>query len=350
MQIENDVSLAPWTTLGLGGRAGRVATIQSESDVTEALVEPDAVDRGVIVLGGGSNVVIADDGLDALVLRIAIRGVSVSLTDGRAAITAAAGERWDDLVAQTVAEGYSGIECLSGIPGLVGATPIQNVGAYGQEVKDTVLRVRAYDRTTDAVVTLTPAECEFGYRTSRLKTETDRFVVTEVTFGLTAKDESAPIRYPELARALGVEEGETAPLARVRDVVLGLRRGKGMVVDPADPESRSVGSFFINPVLTDTELEQLESRAAEAGSVPRYAAGRGSWKVPAAWLIERAGFSRGHGTDHVRISRRHALALVHAGGGTTRELLALAREIQHGVEARFGVRLTPEPVLLGCSL
>jgi UDP-N-acetylmuramate dehydrogenase len=352
MRLEHDVPLAPWTTLGLGGSAARVATLTREEDVPEALREAEAAGEPVLVLGGGSNVVVADEGVrDALVLRVAMRGLSVEPHAGGVRLTVAAGEPWDDVVAHAVDSGHAGVECLSGIPGLAGATPIQNVGAYGQEVADTIESVRAYDRDARAFVTLEPAACAFGYRTSRLKT-TDRFIVTAVTFSLPRSADSASIRYPELARALGVAEGAAAPLRTVRDVVLKLRRGKGMVVDPDDPESRSAGSFFINPILGDAALAQLEARVAEAqvGPVPRFAAGDGRWKVPAAWLIERAGFTKGYGPGPVRVSARHTLALVHAGGGSTRALLALAREIQRGVEARFGVTLTPEPVLVGCCL
>jgi UDP-N-acetylmuramate dehydrogenase len=351
MDLAHDVPLAPWTTLGLGGNAAHVATITHESELEEALRTAESAGQRVFVLGGGSNVVIADEGLDALVLRIAMRGITVAVKDGRATVTLAAGEPWDPFVAQAVDSRYSGVECLSGIPGLVGATPIQNVGAYGQEVKDTVVQLRAFDRQARALVTLTAEECAFGYRTSRLKT-TERYIVTAVTFAFDVRDESSPLRYPELARAMAVHEGEKAPLAAVRQTVLHLRRGKGMVVDPADPESRSVGSFFVNPILGSADLSALERRLEGAGhaAIPRFPSGDDRWKVPAAWLIERAGFHRGYSHGAVRVSAHHTLALVHAGGGTTRELLALAREIRDGVRARFGVTLSPEPVMVGCVL
>jgi len=351
MHFDRDVPLAPLTTLRLGGSAARVAVVERESDLVAAFSEAAALGAPVFVLGGGSNLVVADEGWNGLVVRMATCGARTVVEGGRARVTVAAGERWDAFVDRAVADGLTGIECLAGIPGLVGATPIQNVGAYGQEVKDTVSGVRAYDRETRAFVDLTPAECAFGYRTSRLKT-TGRYVVTEVTFTFAVSRESAPIRYPELARALGVGEGETAPLDRVRDTVVALRRGKGMVLDPLDPDTLSAGSFFVNPVVDAAGLTRVEARARILGAkeVPRYAAGKGLFKVPAAWLIERAGFARGYGGGRVGISGKHTLALVHRGGGTTRELLELAREIQRGVTEAFGVHLEPEPVMLGCAL
>jgi UDP-N-acetylmuramate dehydrogenase len=350
MRLEHDVPLAPLTTLRLGGIAARVAVIEREGDVPEALAEAERAGLETFVLGGGSNLVVADEGVSALVLRMASRGVDVKVEDGIARVTLAAGEPWDAFVSRAVGERFAGVECLAGIPGFVGATPIQNVGAYGQEVKDTVASVRAYDRAVRAFVDLTPAECDFGYRASRLKA-TGRYIVTAVTFALPIKDESAPIRYPELARALGVAEGATLPLGRVRETVVALRRTKGMVIDTADPESVSAGSFFVNPVVDDGGLTRILEGVRSLGegvSVPRYPAGEGHWKVPAAWLIERSGFSRGYARGHVHVSTRHTLALVNDGEGTTRELLELAREIVRGVHERFGVTLTPEPVMVGC--
>jgi UDP-N-acetylmuramate dehydrogenase len=267
----------------------------------------------------------------------------------------AAGEEWDAFVTRAVHEGWSGVECLAGIPGLVGATPIQNVGAYGQEVRDTLASVRAFDRTTGAFVDLEAGECAFGYRTSRFR-GSDRYVVVRVTFDLELRGDSTPIRYGELARALGVSEGERAPCRDVRDAVIALRRAKGMVVDPDDPDSVSVGSFFVNATLTRAEMGALEARIAErrllrpGETIPRFAADGDLFKVPAAWLVERAGFRKGYGQGRVGISAKHALALVHRGEGTTRELVALARAIQEGVMRVFGVELRPEPIFLGCSL
>lgn len=346
MRLERDVPLAPLTTLRLGGRAAGVAVVEREADVPEALAEAERRQVEALVLGGGSNVVVADEGFRGLVVRIASRGVDVAVRDGLARVTLAAGEPWDPFVAFAVSEGFSGVECLAGIPGLVGATPIQNVGAYGQEVADTIHAVRAYNRDARAFVDLAPEDCAFGYRASRLKT-TGRFVVTAVTFGLRVKDESAPVRYAELSRALGVKEGGTAPLARVRETVVALRRTKGMVLDDGDPETVSAGSFFVNPVVDDAGLARVVA-GANGADVPRHLAADGRWKVPAAWLIEHAGFARGFASGHVHVSKRHSLALVNDGGGTTRELLLLANAIVRGVEARFGVRLSPEPVMVGC--
>jgi UDP-N-acetylmuramate dehydrogenase len=275
--------------------------------------------------------VVADDGVPGPVVRIATRGVE---RDG-ARLTVAAGEDWDALVARCVADGLQGFECLSGIPGSVGATPIQNVGAYGQEVAETVTGVRVFDRQTGAVETMSPAECGFGYRTSVFKYH-DRRVVLAVTFALREATESAPLRYAELTRALDIPVGGTAPLADVREAVLTLRRGKGMVIDPADPDSVSAGSFFTNPIL----------ETAPEGA-PAWPEPDGRVKTSAAWLIERAGFHKGYGDGRVGISTKHTLALINRGGATTAELMALARAIAAGVQDRFGIALHPEPVLVG---
>jgi UDP-N-acetylmuramate dehydrogenase len=267
-------------------------------------------------------------------------------------VTAAAGQDWDALVRRCVAGGLAGVECLAGIPGLVGATPIQNVGAYGQEVAETITTVRGYDRERREIVELAAADCGFGYRTSLLKRRPGRYVVLGVTFRLARHPMSLPIRYAELARRLGVAAGERVPLADARDAVLGLRRGKGMVLDAGDPDTRSVGSFFTNPVISQARFGALEeaarARFGPAVAVPRFPAGDGQVKVPAAWLIERSGFARG-GTG-VRISAKHPLALVNPGGGSTKGLLALAAEIRNGVRASFGIELAPEPVLVGVTL
>ena len=264
----------------------------------------------------------------------------------------AAGEPWDPLVARWVARGLAGVECLSGIPGSVGATPIQNVGAYGQEVSETIVSVRAYDRTLETVLEIPARECGFSYRSSAFKRTPGRWVVLAVTFELERRPDSQPVRYAELARALGIAEGERAPLADVREAVLALRRRKGMVIDPADPDSVSAGSFFTNPVLGAAEFAELEERAREwLGDdvrVPGFGQPDGSVKTSAAWLIERSGFARGHGDPAtVAISDKHTLALTNRGAGTTAQLVALAREIACGVHDRFGVALVPEPVFVG---
>jgi UDP-N-acetylmuramate dehydrogenase len=355
MRLQRDVPLAPLTTLRLGGRAARVAAIGSESDLLEALREAENANEDVFVLGGGSNVVVADDGFPGLVLRMESRGIEAYRRGGRVRVEIAAGEDLDAFVARAVEERWSGVECLAGIPGLVGATPIQNVGAYGQEVRDTLVGVRAFDRAAGSFVDFDAGDCAFGYRTSRFR-GTVRHVIVRVTLDLEIHRESAPIRYAELARALGVHEGERAPCREVRNAVLALRRRKGMVLDPEDPDSVSAGSFFVNPTLTPVEIEALERRASQGGylrateTVPRFAAEGSLFKVPAGWLVERAGFAKGYGRGRVGVSSKHALALVHRGQGTTRELLDLAREIQQGVRGSFGVELRPEPILLGCAL
>ena len=310
---------------------------------------------------------VADEGFPGTVVHVATRGIRHEPDGDHVLLTVAAGEDWDTVVAGTVADGLAGLECLSGIPGLGGATPIQNVGAYGQEVAQTVVAVRGYDRERGAVVDLAAADCGFGYRTSAFKRSlrswaagpgaTGRILVLSVTFRLARSARSEPVRYAELARTLGVPEGGRAPLAEVRSAVLALRRGTGMVLDPADPDTRSAGSFFTNPVLDLAAFAELEQTAAIAlgpGSrVPAFPAGPGQVKVPAAWLIERAGFARGYPAaagDGARISTKHTLALVNPGAATTASLLALAREITGGVRKTFGVELAPEPVLVGAAL
>jgi len=259
------------------------------------------------------------------------------------------------VVAWTIAEGLAGLECLSGIPGLAGATPIQNVGAYGQDVSQTITQVRAYDRTAAAIVTIPNDRCGFGYRTSRFRRSAGRFVVLSVTFRLAEQRASEPVRYAELATALGVAIGDRVASAEARSAVLELRRRKGMVIDPADPDTRSVGSFFVNPVLDAAALAAVEAaaraRCGDGSRVPRFDAGDGLVKVPAAWLIERAGFAKGYSPgDGARISAKHTLALVNSGSATTAALMALAREIRDGVRDTFGVSLTPEPDLVGVAL
>jgi len=344
MRVEHDVPLAPRTTLGVGGSASRLVRVERPGELHDALGL--AGDEPVLVLGGGSNLVVRDGGLPGLVVQVAIPGVTIRDDGETALVTAAAGEGWDALVAQLVEAGLAGVECLSGIPGLVGATPMQNVGAYGQEVADTIERVRALDRQTGELVTFTGDACGFAYRHSAFK-GTRRWIVVEVDFRLVRSPDSMPIRYAELARALGVAEGGRAPLAEVRRTVIELRRGKGMVLDPGDPESRSAGSFFTNPIVDPTQLAAVEARLPAGVAMPRFAAPGGMTKLAAGWLIEHAGFAKGYTVGNVGISRKHALALVNRGGATATELLALAREIQDGVLATFGVSLEPEPVIVG---
>jgi UDP-N-acetylmuramate dehydrogenase len=482
--VRERVALAGYTTLGLGGPAARFLAGSSDEQVVSAVRAADQRGEPVLVLGGGSNLVIADAGFPGTVVRVATRGIRAARDGDRVVVSVAAGEDWDAVVSWCVSSGLSGIECLSGIPGLAGATPIQNVGAYGQDVAETIVAVRAYDRLRGVLAELSNADCGFGYRTSAFKRAagltagavgpagdaagpagsaawasagaygptggadeptgdaagptggaawpsvgaawppagadeptggaawrtggvgvagdaTGRFVVLGVTFLLAPDPLSAPVRYGELARALGAAEGGRVPLADAREAVLRLRRGKGMVLDPADPDTRSAGSFFTNPVLDREQLAALEHAVAAAcggdARVPRFPAGEGRVKVPAAWLIERAGFRKGYPGggqpepagqpesggrpspgqpspgqpepgQHVagqpepgqselgqhdsgpRISTKHTLALVNPGGATTASLLALARDIRNGVYEAFGVELVPEPVLVGAVL
>jgi UDP-N-acetylmuramate dehydrogenase len=335
------------TTLRLGGPATSWVEARNEHEVVDAVRSLDAGGDPVLVLAGGSNLVVADEGFAGTVVKVATTGVSADSDDpddlaclGAVTVTVAAGESWDGLVARAVESGWVGIEALSGIPGSVGATPIQNVGAYGQEVSETLASVRTWDRRRAELRTFAAADCGFGYRTSRFKEEPGRFVVLDVTFLLKQGTLGAPVRYAELAATLGVEPGERAPLADVRAAVLKLRSGKGMVLDPEDHDTWSAGSFFTNPVVAPAEVPDGAPAWPQAGGV----------KTSAAWLIERAGFRKGHGSDRVSLSTKHTLALTNRGGGTTTELLDLAREIRDGVESRFGIRLVNEPVLVGCEL
>jgi UDP-N-acetylmuramate dehydrogenase len=297
---------------------------------------------------------VADEGFDGTVIQVATRGVGHDRTPGL--VTVAAGEDWDEVVAWTIAEGLAGLECLSGIPGLAGATPIQNVGAYGQEVCETITQVRTYDRVTGQTTVIPNERCGFGYRTSVFKRDdARRHVVLSVTFQLAVQPVSAPVRYAELASALEVDVGDQVASTTARSAVIGLRRRKGMVIDAADPDTRSVGSFFVNPVLDGAALAAVEvaarARCGEGTRVPRFDAGAGLVKVPAAWLIERAGFGRGYGLgDGARISSKHTLALVNSGSASTAGLMALARQIRDGVRDAFGVSLAAEPVLVGVTL
>lgn len=329
-------SLSSMTTLRLGGPPKRLAVARSEKEIVDAVREADEKSERLFVLGGGSNVVVGDAGFDGTVLRIASRGVDRSGDE----FTIEAGEPWDELVRTIDA---AGIECLAGIPGLTGATPMQNVGAYGQEVESTIVRVRAYDRQQKKIVELARNECGFAYRSSIFR-GSDRWIITRVIFRWASSVESMsmPIRYAELAKALGIGEGERAPIKKVRDTVVALRRTKGMVLDADDPESTSAGSFFTNPIV-DPEI-------AERLGAPKFPGPEGKVKIPAAWLIERAGFSRGFAIGRVHVSKKHALALVTEPGATTAELLELARTIRDGVEQKMNVRLEPEPIFVGCAL
>ncbi|MGW3442921.1 UDP-N-acetylmuramate dehydrogenase [Streptomyces sp. NPDC001076] len=351
MQELHDAPLAPLTTFRLGGPATRLVTATTDAEVIAAVRAADGSGTPLLVIGGGSNLVIGDKGFDGTALRIATTGFELRGTR----LELAAGEVWTDAVARTVEAGLAGIECLAGIPGSAGATPIQNVGAYGQEVSATVTEVVAYDRRTGETVTLANEECAFSYRHSRFKADPERYVVLRVRFGLEdAGGLSAPVRYAEAARALGVEPGDRVPLADARETVLKLRAGKGMVLDPEDHDTWSAGSFFTNPILTEEQFAAFHARVRErlgdATEPPAYPAGDGRTKTSAAWLIDKAGFTKGYGSGAARISTKHTLALTNRGGATTEDLLELAREVVAGVREAFGVTLVNEPVTVGVSL
>jgi UDP-N-acetylmuramate dehydrogenase len=330
VQVRRDVRLADLTTLGVGGPIDRLVEAEDAAELVAAVRDADESGRPLLLLGGGSNVVAPDGGWPGDVVAVRSRGIERR----GAEIEVQAGESWDDVVAFTVAHGLAGIEALAGIPGSTGATPVQNVGAYGQEVAQTITAVRVHDRAEKAERVLTPAECGFAYRDSRLKREPGRFVVLSVTFGLHESSDSRPVGYAELAKRLGVGIGDTAPLADVRAAVIELRRGKGMVLDPADPDSRSAGSFFTNPIVPV---------AQSVSGCPSWPAGDGQVKLSAAWLVQSAGFGRGTRQGHVGTSSRHSLALTTEPGATAAELLAFAARIVAAVQEQFGVTLVPEP-------
>lgn len=344
LDIEHDVSLAPLTTLGLGGRARHLVRVSTEQSLIEALHW--AEDRGFrsAILAGGSNVIVPDDGVDGLVIRIGID--DVEFRDG-GTVHAGAGVAWERIVEGAVSRGWAGIECLTGIPGSTGATPIQNVGAYGQEVADVIDRVRVVRRATLEPEELAPADCHFSYRDSLFKREPFRFVVTAVDLRL-IPGASPSIRYGELHER--VSSG--ASLQDVRRAVLELRRAKSMVIDPSDPDSRSVGSFFLNPIVSSEEADRIAEQALREGLIddpmelPRHAAAHGREKLAAGWLIEKAGIAKGMRRGAIGISTKHALAIVHYGGGTTAELLSFADEIRDRVQQRFDITLEQEPRLL----
>ena len=340
---DREVVLADLTTLRLGGPAAELVEAPDEASLVDAVRSADESGMPVLVVGGGSNLVVADEGFAGRVVVVRNGGITEVEADqcGGALVEVGAGENWDDVVATALRHGWVGIEALSGIPGTAGATPIQNVGAYGQEISQTLARVRTWDRVDGQVRTFAAADCGFGYRTSRFKQEPGRFVVLSATFQLRLGDLGAPVQYAELAGALGIRTGERAPAREVRDAVLDLRRRKGMVLDPADHDTWSTGSFFTNPVV---------EAAAVPDGAPAWPAPGGLVKTSAAWLIEQAGFTKGYGNDRVRLSSRHTLALTNRGGATTAELLELAREIQSGVQDRFAITLVNEPVLVGCRL
>jgi len=336
--LQRNVPLAPLTTLGIGGPAKFFVRAESVDEIREVIAWTDSQHEPLFILGGGSNVLIADEGFDGVVLQIDLRGMNVLSED---TVYVAAGERWDDFVAFAVERGWAGIECLSGIPGLTGATPIQNVGAYGQEVSETIIGVEAVERDTGRVVTMTNGECGFGYRQSAFKNAAkDRYIVAGVTFRLKPGG-AATIRYPELQKYLDEHDINTGDLRKVRDAVIAIRKRKGMVLDPSDPDTRSDGSFFMNPIVTPSQFD-----AIRAENVPHFPAGD-QIKLSAAWLIEQAGFHKGFVHGNVGLSSKHTLAVINRGGGTAREVLELVRMIQERVRETFGVEIQPEPNFVG---
>ena len=345
------VLLRDHTTFRLGGPAQHFYAVDSEADFVSAVQRADEAGTAVLVLGGGSNLVVADDGFAGVVVAVATRGIAADLSDcdptsygatcGGVSVTVAAGEPWDDFVARCVREGWVGVEALSGIPGTVGATPIQNVGAYGQQVADTIASIRTWDRVDRCQRTFAAGDCGFGYRTSRFKAEPGRYLVLAVTFQFKQGTLSAPLTYAELLAGLDVDQLGRAPMSAVRERVLSLRAGKGMVLDPHDHDTWSAGSFFTNPIV--------EAAAVPPGA-PAWPQPDGSVKTSAAWLIEQAGFARGFGNELVSVSTKHTLALTNRGGARTSDLLSLARQVRDGVAQRFGIVLEPEPQLVGCSL
>ncbi|MDO4920152.1 UDP-N-acetylmuramate dehydrogenase [Kocuria sp.] len=370
----NAPRLSELTTTAVGGPAARYVAAATDADVVAAVSAADRAGERVLVLGGGSNVLASEQPVEATVVHVATRGLSVSeVADGQVLVAVAAGHPWDDLVRETVERGLSGLETLSGIPGTTGATPVQNVGAYGAEVSQTITDVRVWDRTEERQRVFSWEELEFSYRDSLLKRSithgSPRYVVLSVTFRLEPRAESIPIRYAQLATALGVDAGQRAPLATVRDTVLRLRAGKGMVLDPQDRDTYSTGSFFTNPVVPEGELtDRIPADAprypvldARGNTVP------GAVKFSAAWLIDHAGFGKGFGlpgtsnellglegdavaAGRASLSTKHTLAMTNRGSATGEDVAAVARTVRRGVQEVFGVTLEPEPVLLGLSL
>lgn len=364
MQERFAESIAAHTTMRVGGPAARFVVAETSDELVDAVREVDDADEPLLVLGGGSNVVLADAGFPGTVVKVANRGLRVESRDACSGVmvSIAAGEVWDDVVARAVQEGWSGIEALSGIPGSVGATPVQNVGAYGQEIAQTLARVRVWDRQEQQVRTMAVADCGFGYRTSIFKTSA-RHVVLEVVLQLALGGRSQPIAYADLARGLGVEPGARVPLADARDAVLAQRRRRGMVLDPGDHDTWSCGSFFTNPILAPEEFERLADRVATrlrerageqgatAPTLPRFAEPDGRVKTSAAWLIEQAGFGKGYGLPGpAALSTKHTLAVTNRGPASAADVVALARRVRDGVRAAFGIALVNEPVLVGQSL
>ncbi|MGI5950724.1 MAG: UDP-N-acetylmuramate dehydrogenase [Brooklawnia sp.] len=351
-QVNESLLLAEHTTFRVGGPARRLVHATTDDEVVQAVHEADRAGEPLLVLSGGSNVLIADEGFEGTVVMVDTHGLVGDVSEcGGALVRVKAGENWDDFVSYTIDQEWSGIEALSGIPGLVGATPIQNVGAYGQEVSQTLARVRTWDRQLGEFRTFTGDKCGFGYRDSLFKRSrepeqaTGRYVVLEVWYQFRLASLSEPVRYAQLASLLEVPVGKRVPAREVRQAVLELRSQKGMVLNPDDHDTWSAGSFFTNPIITAEEAAHLPSGA------PRFAQPDGRIKTSAAWLIDHAGFPKGFpGTGQARLSTRHVLALTNRGQATASELADLARQLRAGVQDRYGIKLVPEPVLVGLSL
>lgn len=361
MRTELDAPLAPLTTMHVGGPATRLVTVETPDELVDAVREVDDAEEPLLVVSGGSNLVIADEGFAGTVVHIATRGIDVESADycGGAYVRVAAGERWDDVVERAVQEGWAGIEALSGIPGCAGATPVQNVGAYGQEVAQTIAQVRVWDRIEARVRTFVAADCRFAYRHSIFKDQSwrgqGRYVVIDVAFQLEIADLSRPVAYKALADGLGVDIGARVPLAEARAAVLAQRGRRGMVYDPADHDTWSCGSFFTNPILAPAELAAFEQRAAQRlgadVAIPTFPGGGDRTKVAAAWLIEHAGFAKGYRMPGpAALSTKHTLAITNRGDARAADVVALAREIRDGVREAFGVTLVNEPVFVGDQL
>jgi UDP-N-acetylmuramate dehydrogenase len=347
MILREHVPLAPLTTLGVGGPARYFAEARTDAEVREAVEFAQSRALPLFVLGGGSNVLVADGGFNGLVLKVDLRGIERAVVGDDVTFRVAAGEDWDAFVAYTIEEDCAGLECLSGIPGTVGGTPVQNVGAYGQEVSETICEVKALDRQSLEPRSFSNAECGFAYRASVFNTpERDRYIILSVSFALRRAGRPA-IRYADLQKAFGGTSTEPT-LQDVRDAVRNIRRGKAMLIVPGDDDCRSAGSFFKNPVVSQSKFAELEATLQSRNvALPSYPASDGFRKLPAAWLVEQAGFAKGYNRGAVAISRRHALAIVNRGGATAAEIVALKDEIQSRVSQEFGVQLQPEPVFLG---
>jgi UDP-N-acetylmuramate dehydrogenase len=339
LPIRENVPLAPLTTIGIGGPARFFVRATTVDEIREALRWAEERKVPLFILGGGSNLLISDDGFPGLVAHVDLRGIVVESEDEFATVKVAAGEPWDAFVEMTVRKGWAGVECLSGIPGSTGATPIQNVGAYGQEVSETIIRVEVLDRQTGLVVSFTNRDCRFGYRTSLFKNhEPGRYVVLNVTFRLRVGG-AASVKYPEVQRYLDEHGIPATDLRLVRDAVIAIRKRKGMVIDANDPDTRSDGSFFMNPIVPLSAADRVEG--------PKFPAAEGMVKLSAAWLIENAGFTKGFRHGNVGLSSKHSLAVINRGGGTAKEVRELVAMIQGAVRDKFGVEIQPEPNFIG---